>query len=365
MGINRRAWTAAAMVALTAVAGAGPALAAGSTVRSQVADDAAWLRQGQLPDGAIAWYVDKQRINPYLGNYAAIGLAEAHKVTGSAADLTAATAWLRWYAAHEDASGFVTDYTVSATGAEVSTGDMDSTDAYAGTFLLATRAVWRAGATKATIRSLSAGVAGAVSAIEATHDADGLTWAKPTWHVKYLMDTAESYGGLRAAADLASVLGNAALQARAAADASALSLGAQGLWNAATASYDWARHGDGSQTSTDWANLYPDSMEQSWAAAFGLAAPDRAVALQNTVIAAHPLWDRPGASDLSNGVPAQVGYWPTAGWALLRSGATNQAAMAATYIRTASLSTGRAWPFTTGTAGQLIVLESGDPSLVS
>ena len=365
MSINRRAWAAFGMVALTVVTSAQPALAGTSSLRSQVADDAAWLRQGQLPDGAIAWYVDRQRINPYLGNYAAIGLAEAAKVTGTAADLTAAIAWLRWYADHEDSSGFVTDYTVSPSGVEVSTGDMDSTDAYAGTFLLAARAVSRAGATKATMRSLAGGISGAVSAIEATQDTDGLTWAKPTWHVKYLMDAAETYAGLLAGADLEAALGNSRLEKAVDADAAAVSLGAQGLWNSSTASYDWARHDDGTQQSTDWANLYSDSMEQSWAAGFGLASPTRAASLQAAVTAAHPLWSQPAATDLSNGLPTTVGYWPVAGWALLRSGGTSQAASAAASIRSASLSTGRAWPFTTGNAGQLIVLESGDLSLVS
>jgi hypothetical protein len=46
------------------------------------------------------------------------------------------------------------------------------------------------------------------------------------------------------------------------------------LRNTTTASYDWARHDDGSQATTDWANLYAES-------------------------------------------PAQVGCWPAAGWALL------------------------------------------------
>jgi hypothetical protein len=366
MGSNRRSWAAVAMATTVAVAALQPsAAAAGSSVRTQVAADAAWIQQGQLSDGAIAWYVDRQHISPYLGNYAAIGLAEAHKVTGAAAYLTAATAWLRWYAAHEDASGFVTDHDVSAAGVESSTGDMDSTDAYAGTFLLATRAVFRAGASKATIRSLSAGIVGAVAAIEATQDADGLTWAKPTWHVKYLMDATETYAGLRAAADVAVVLGNPALNVRATKDADALSAGIAGLWNPTVSAYDWARHDGGAQTVTNWANLYSDSMEQAWAATFGLADPARASALLSTVTAAHPQWGQPQATDVSNGTPAPVGYWPVVGWGLLRAGQTGQALTAAASIRTAALGTSRAWPFTTGNAGQLIVLESGDVSLVS
>jgi hypothetical protein len=326
---------------------------------TQVASDAAWIRLGQLPDGAIAWYVDRQRINPYLGNYAAIGLAEAYRVTHTNADLTAATSWLSWYAAHEDGSGFVTDYTVSATGVETSTGDMDSTDAYAGTFLLAVRAASRAGA---NIKPFAAGIRGAVSAIEATQDTDGLTWAKPTWQVKYLMDESEVYAGLRAAVDLGSTLGDRTLRSRATADANAVAAGVSGLWDAPTGAYDWARDGGG-QVSTNWANLYSDSMEQAWASTFGVA-PASAGLLQ-TLDADHPLWDQPTATDVFNGSPATVGYWPLAGWGFLAQGSTTRAATAATNIRTAAVAANRAWPFTTGTAGQLIVLEAGDLSLVS
>ncbi|BEP14204.1 hypothetical protein acdb102_25150 [Acidothermaceae bacterium B102] len=349
------AGTALTLVAATFVA---PASAADSRT-AQVASDAAWIRQGQLPDGALAWYVDRQRINPYLGNYAAIGLAEAYKVTHTTADLTAASAWLAWYAAHENAQGFVTDYTVSTTGVETSTGDMDSTDAYAGTFLLAVRAVSRAGG---NVKSLSAGVHGAVTAIEATQDSDGLTWAKPTWQVKYLMDESEVYAGLRAAADLGTTLGDRALRTRASTDASAVATGVSGLWDPSTQAYDWARDG-GSQVATNWANLYSDSMEQAWASTFGVASPT--AGLMTTLDADHPLWDQPGASDTINGSPGTVGYWPVAGWGFLANGATGRAATAATNIRSAALAANRAWPFTTGNAGQLIVLESADLSLVS
>ena len=349
------AGTAVSLLTTTMVA---PASAADSRT-TQVASDAAWIRQGQLPDGAIAWYVDRQRINPYLGNYAAIGLAEAHKVTRTAADLTAASAWLTWYAAHENAQGFVTDYTVSSTGVETSTGDMDSTDAYAGTFLLAVRAVSRAGG---NVKALAAGIKGAVTAIEATQDSDGLTWAKPTWQVKYLMDESEVYAGLRAAADLGTTLADKSLKTRATTDANAVAAGVAGLWDPSTKAYDWARDG-GSQVATNWANLYSDSMEQAWASTFGVASPS--AGLMTTLNADHPLWDQPTATDTFNGSPAAVGYWPVAGWGFLANGSSARAATAATNIRAAALATNRAWPFTTGNAGQLIVLESADFSLVS
>ena len=112
--------------------------------------DADWLLQAQLPDGAIGHYVDRVKIWPYLANEAATGLAQATKVTGDTKYVSAVWSWLKWYQAHEDVNGFVTDYTVSG-GVETSTGDMDSTDAYAGTFLMAARKVWKVSGDTATL----------------------------------------------------------------------------------------------------------------------------------------------------------------------------------------------------------------------
>ena len=52
----------------------------------------------------------------------------------------------------------------------------------------------------------SAGIARALGAIEATQDADGLTWAKPGYPVKYLVDQSETYAGLVAAGELGRML---------------------------------------------------------------------------------------------------------------------------------------------------------------
>lgn len=359
----------AAVAATTAILGTlGLAPAASAATRTAAATDAAFILDAQLSDGAIAWYTDRQHISPYLANYAAIGLAAVadteHDSTGTA-DRAAAVRWLHWYAAHEDASGFVTDYNVAADGTEVSTGDEDSTDAYAGTFLLAVRAVAVSGASRSTLQSLSGGVTKAIAAIEATQDSDGLTWAKPTWHVKYLMDQAETYAGLQAAVYVASAVGlPSSVRQRAADDASRMATGIAGLWDAPTGAYDWARHDTGAQQPTDWANLYSDSMEQAWVAALGPANPSQEAALLGTMSTDHPLWAQPLATDQVNGAPASVGYWPVAGWAYLRTGDTASAASAATSIRAAAASQADAWPYTSGVAGQLVLLETGDLGLV-
>src|SRR5207302_741823 len=83
-----------------------------------------------------------------------------------------AWSWLAWYQAHQDAQGFVTDYTV-VKGQAITTGSMDSTDSYAGTFLLGVREAYRQRGEITLLRGLGTGIAQAVTAIEATRRPDG------------------------------------------------------------------------------------------------------------------------------------------------------------------------------------------------
>lgn len=327
-----------------------------AALATDVSADAAWIMTGRLPDGAIANYVDRQAVWPYLSNFAAMGLARATSVTGNSTYVAAAWSWLSWYQAHQNAQGFVTDYIVQ-NGVETSTGDMDSTDSYAGTFLLAVREAYRTTKDLTKLMGLSTGMSQAVAAIEATQDVDGLTWAKPTWHVKYLMDQAEAYAGLLAAADLATTLKNSALATRASADATRMRNGVAALWNAGTAAYDWAKHDTGATTPTDWSVLYSDALQQAWAAAFGLVDTVRAPTLLAKFNAAQPSWLLPAATATFSGGPSQVGYWPAAGLGFVAT-KSPLAATAALDIRAGALQVNRAWPFTTGNAGQLILLES-------
>src|SRR5207247_4457519 len=93
-----------------------------ATVATDVAAEADWIMSARLPDGAIANYVDRQAVWPYLSNFAAMGLAKASGVTKNMSYVAAAWTWLSWYQAHEDTQGFVTDYKVS-NGTLVSTND--------------------------------------------------------------------------------------------------------------------------------------------------------------------------------------------------------------------------------------------------
>jgi hypothetical protein len=336
--------------------------AGSSEVDGAVAADADWIMKAQLPGGAICSHVDQTFVNPYLANYAAIGLARAAAQTGRATYADAAWKWLAWYGSHQDGQGFVQDYTVSS-GLLRATGDMDSTDAYAGTFLTAAWEAWQVKQSLylGRLAKLKPAINAAVGAIEATMDVDGLTWAKPTWHVKYAMDQAEAYAGLLAAGAMAAGLGDRLLADRARGDARRLAAGFDRLWNEATEGYDWALHADGTRQSADWSILYPDALGEVWVASFGLTDPWRAAVMMGRFASAQPNWDQPTGTARFGGEQVHfdtVGYWPVAGWGFVKVGDTGRASLAAQHIRTAALAADRAWPFTSATAGELIVLQT-------
>jgi hypothetical protein len=255
----------------------------------------------------------------------------------------------------------VTDYGIQNTE-PVSTGSMDSTDAYAGTFLYAAWTAWNASRDMKSLKALQPGITGAIRAIESTLDTDGLTWAKPDWHVKYLMDESEVYAGLRSAAKLSNALGDKITASRVSSEASKLKSAVALLWNTTTNGYDWAVHDTGAHTTTDWSVFYADSLEQMWAVAFGLA-DSRASDLTTRFGLLHPYWDAPAGTWTANGHTQPVEYWPVAGWAFVRSGSTTQVALGGSSISSAAVTSNRAWPYTPGIAGQLIALLSGGPTL--
>ena len=341
-----------------ALLGAITLLIGGPASTPRVRSDAEWILSAQLHDGAIPAAVGSTAVLPYLGNYAAIGLARATQLTGDPVFAQAAWKWLAWYQAHQDSQGFVTDYTVVA-GGEISTGTMDSTDAYAGTFLLAAQAAWLATHDRPALQALEPGIAAAVSAIEATQDSDGLTWAKPSFHVKYLMDQAEAYAGLRAASALATADGGTSLSQRARLDAARIASGVARLWNPSVGAYDWALGENGVGTPTQWSVLYPDALAQAWAVAFGLATGARARLLMSHLAAAQHDWDLPAALALFGPATQPVGYWPVAGWAFAAVGDAALTGEGWTRIDAAAEKALRAWPFTTASAGQLILLAGG------
>lgn len=200
---------------------------------TQVQLIAANLAGQQRSDGGILYTTTL--INPYFANIAAIGAVHG------GVDLINVQQWMQWYVAHSTASnpwslpGAITDYNVASNGALSSTGSADSIDSYAATFITLAAAAWREGSPQ--LRSYVAGLHTSIeliaSVIDADSDADGLTWALPSYPVKYLMDNSEVYHGLVDLAFLRSqVYGDAAGALRASAHALQVQASIQSeLWN--------------------------------------------------------------------------------------------------------------------------------------
>jgi hypothetical protein len=164
-----------------------------------------WVSQFSQADGALLY--TPQAINPYYANIAAIGM------TKDPNRMPQVVGWINWYVNHLNwpdkwgLYGTTYDYTVN-NGVATATNSADSTDSYAATFLSLVWNAWKSGDANArsTIANLSYQLDVVGGVIVNTQQSDGLTWAKPDYQIKYLMDNCEAYRGLR---DLASLYQNA------------------------------------------------------------------------------------------------------------------------------------------------------------
>jgi hypothetical protein len=154
------------------------------------------------------------RLVPYFSNLAALGWTEAARVTTDTAQrrrfLASTEKWLGWYAAHMNPDGTIYDFE-GPPDALKATGDFDSSDSYAATFALL---AWRhreASADTALLQKLKPALRSAYGAVLLTMDGDGLTYAKPFYSEKYLMDNLEVAAGLAAFSRCFRELGETAL----------------------------------------------------------------------------------------------------------------------------------------------------------
>ena len=192
-------------------------LAAASTARLQTAqateptaDDTravatclALIRGCQLPDGAFAQVSPGNKPNapvwiaPYFANYAALALLAGHACTKNPDDLARVGRWLAWCAKHQSANGYWDDFEGTA-AAYADNGKVDAWDSSAALFLLVAGRYHCAGGQ--VTEEVTAATKRALACIEKITDSDGLTWATPTYKIKFLMDNVEVCAGLRASA---------------------------------------------------------------------------------------------------------------------------------------------------------------------
>ncbi|MBC7329347.1 hypothetical protein H5T88_03210 [bacterium] len=163
----------------------------------------------QASDGALFLYPLKRNDNiviPYFSNYASIGLCLAYGKTKDRKYLEGAKAWLNWYASHLNPDGTIFDYKGIPSKLKP-TGDYDSSDAYAGTFITAVWYFYKASQDKRYLKEIYKAVKIAVEGVKLTLQEDNLTYAKPNYPIKYLMDNVETWRGIRDAGRIAHALG--------------------------------------------------------------------------------------------------------------------------------------------------------------
>lgn len=158
----------------------------------------------QLPDGALRFSAvsDTVRVVPYFGNIAAMGLL----ATGDARYHEPVRRWIEWYVRHQEDDGTIYDFVGTVQNYKKS-DHRDSTDSYAATFLQVLSRYVQAKGLDALTPAMREGAGKALAAIKLSLDHDGLTWAKPEYKAKYLMDNLEVCQGLNEAARLFEEMG--------------------------------------------------------------------------------------------------------------------------------------------------------------
>ena len=216
----------------------------------------------QTRDGAIvmgALPSQKSQVMPYFANFAGLGLVAAYREAHDPRYLAAAKRWADWYEAHQNSDGTINDYT-GVPGAWKSTGDYDSTDSYAATYLELLLTLYRVTSDGKWLRAKFPSATQALAAIRLTLQPRGLTIAKPTYPVMYTMDNVETTRGLQAPVEICRIVNDKAVGARAAEMAYRMDVAiTRDLWDASRQCYRIGVQTDGGKEEglTKW---YPDVM---------------------------------------------------------------------------------------------------------
>lgn len=235
------------------------------------------ILEHQTKDGAILMNPVGEGENlliPYFSNFAAMGLCGAYIFTGEEKYLRSADAWLDWYARHINPDGTIYDYKGPPSNLKP-TGDYDSSDAYAGTFITAVWSRYLAKPDEAFLKRLYRAIKKAVAGIKLTLQTDHLTFAKPTHPVKYLMDNVETWQGLNDAGMISRVLGHKEDEEHYNSLASSMLRSLEDkFWDQENGCYSWAIYVGGTK-SRGLKRWYPEQMANLMAIAWLPSSPKR------------------------------------------------------------------------------------------
>lgn len=252
--------------------------------------ETAYLASTQLENGAIPMTGTKNgevTVNPYFADFAALALLDnAEKYAENV------KAYMEWHFAHLNTAdtdyngvdGTIYDYTVTLQNgkivSETAKGSYDSTDSYAATFLTVLNKYYEKTGDADYILSRAADIDRVVDAMLSTFSF-GLTFAKPDYEVKYLMDNCEVYEGMIAGMKLLELVNDTTLDGmlRLAKCKIGNEFAAQtiekSLWNADSGHYEAGIFATGAAINEfSWSEFYPSATAQLFPIVCGVIDAD-------------------------------------------------------------------------------------------
>lgn len=222
-----------------------------------------------------------RRVTPYFSHLAILGVLDA----GQTGSVTMAQRWIQWYTRNIDATaGVPLDTWYSLDGAYSTTcpvksderqcQTVDAEDSSAALFLVVVDRYVSVGGSKSFVRTNKTAIRKVQDTMTTLIDTDGVSWAKKTYPIKYMMDNVEVLAGLEAAARIEKdVFGDTVrakqLSDRAAALKIALYRGsANSFYSTSTTKYAIYKDGAGTFGQSNMKTWYPDIMAQLWPTAF-------------------------------------------------------------------------------------------------
>lgn len=254
------------------------------------------------------------RINPYFNNLALWGLVDNPEYNETIKK------WVSWYINHLNlhdqfgVPGSIYDYMMIGEDSVATTEDYDSSDSYAATFLSLMRRYYDTNHDEDFLISIEPALNLIVDAIYATMDPkDNLTYAKPNYRLKYLMDNIEVFNGLN---DWAYLLQNVynkpdiALKIKA--DANLCKHNLQKMWTGKIFAY--AKDESGKLFTSYSDKFYPDMTAQLMAIALEFATPEQAKIIWSDFNKHFPHWTTLGHPDtfpwtMMAYTAAKIGDW--------------------------------------------------------
>ncbi len=328
---------------------------------------------GAVKTHHTAAYVDPgenqyYRVVVYNANLALRGLLRS----ASPNRLQVVELWLRWYLDHLDTPpappGIVYDHWYLADGTgETTCPDgidpplcdfTDAADSVAATLLLLAWDYLQYGGDIAFLQESDnkEKLEAVADAILALQQEDGLTWAKDTWRVKYTMDNAEVYAGLRAMVHLERKVFRDPQAARtyrvAAVDVRRAVR--RVLFDGQIRLHRVARFENDTFQDADLDVWYPGSVALVWPHLFGVI-PAAEIRAQRQLSALNDSWDGSPNPDWTTSVVDPDGFlWPSVGHAAMLAGDCTSARQHLDFV-VAERFPDFDYPFTADDAGWLIM----------